>query len=148
MVNWKRWDAESSTDIDHKNKRLRHELWIRRVTSRLRSTLGPPFSHIDRWCVVGAGQTFGKQTVLPLVYGKQMTTFLDPSRMVKKSFFSGMDEERRTAPPSSRLTNLGPTGHFRGCRLHSLALPATVRVGCALSLCRERRSIVAWADCL
>ena len=62
--------------------------------------------------------------------------------------FSGVEEERRTPPASSRLLDHGPTWYpqDRHNIMRVLALPATRRVGRGLSLCRDRRSIVAQID--
>ena len=55
-------------------------------------------------------------------------------------------KEGRTPPASSRPLEHGYTWYLRDCRLHSLALPDTTRFGRGLSLCRDRRSIVARAN--
>ena len=85
------------------------------------------------------------QKHLPTGVPKTDDKNLDPSPMVKKWTFFRFGRERRTPRATSRLLDHGSTWYFRGRHLHSLALPATKRVGRGLILCRDRRYIVSWA---
>ena len=80
-----------------------------------------------------------------LLCRKQATKNLDPSPMAKDiDLFSGLGEESGTSRAISRPLDHGSTWYIRGRHLHSLALPDTKRVGRGLSLCRNRRPIIAW----
>ena len=67
----------------------------------LRPTPGSPFSHHggDMWRALA--RRFVKYN-WPLMRTKQMTRFLDPSRMAKNRCFSGVGEDCRT-PPAKAL---------------------------------------------
>ena len=90
MFGSKRRDSESSTDIYRQNRRLamsseRGALVIGAPThSRFTVFTQRPVTRGGRW----PGVRYKNNR--PLVWTKQTSKFLDPSRMAKKSFFSGL----------------------------------------------------------
>ena len=87
MFRWKRRDSEPPTDID----RLNNDCAMNSERSVLVKGSDPPQGHrvhtmvCDMWRVL-ARRMMKKYDWL-LVCTTQMTKFLDPSRMVKNSFF-------------------------------------------------------------
>ena len=95
--------------------------------------------------MAGAGQASATKNICSRMCRKQPTKNLNPSPMAKNRTCFRLGEDRRTPRATSRLLDHGSTWYLRGRHLHSLALPDTKRVGRGLILCRDRRSIVAWA---